>query len=113
MHTFFSLPATALSSLPLSHLSLFPPSTSLSPTQLFYHYNKVQQLKALYDEILRPEFLEDHPPLTTGDIPPGREKGKAATGGGGGKKEKEKKGSEGKEKKGKGVHKESVHEVAG
>ena len=94
--------------------------------QLFYHYNIVLQLKTLYDEILRPELLEDQ---SLGDTaarhtatPSGKEKGKAGGGGGGvggGKKEKEREkgGAGGKEKKGKAakeeVHKESVPEIPG
>ena len=36
------------------------------PPQLFYHYNIVQQLKTLYDEILRPDLLQDYlPPSAT------------------------------------------------
>ena len=85
----------------------------------------MQQLKTLYDEILRPELLEDQ---SLGDTarhtatPTGKEKGKAGGGGGGvggGKKEKEREkgGAGGKEKKGKAakeeVHKESVSEIPG
>lgn len=66
--------------------------------QLYYHYNIVLQLKALYDEILRPELAEDNqPPPSAESQSSKKEKGKQAAGGGGGKKEKEKGGKAVKE----------------
>ena len=80
---------------------------SLLP-QLYYHYNVVLQLKALYDEILRPELAEDEnvpPSMDSGQAK--KEKGKQApAGGGGGKKEKERGESGGQDKKAKAVKEE-------
>lgn len=74
----------------------------------------------LYNEIMHPELLEDHPPPSgVGDTahtatPTTRDKGKTASGGAG---RKEKGGGGGKDKKGKIVkeetQKESIHEVTG
>lgn len=93
-----------------------PPIPNPSPSlQLFYHHNIVQQLKTLYDEILRPELLEDHPPPGTGDTAPGHTS--TPTGRGKREKEREKGGSGGKDRKGKPtkeeVHKESIPEMPG
>ena len=83
--------------------------------QLYYHYNVVLQLKALYDEILRPELTEDeNPPPSVDSGPSKKEKGKQApAGGGGGKKEKEKERGEssGQDKKGKTVKTEPSEKV--
>ncbi|CAI8052493.1 MYCBP-associated protein [Geodia barretti] len=82
---------------------------------LYYHYNVVLQLKALYDEILRPELTEDeNPPPSVDSGPSKKEKGKQApAGGGGGKKEKEKERGEssGQDKKGKTVKTEPSEKV--
>jgi hypothetical protein len=89
----------------------------ISSPQLYYHYNVVLQLKALYDEILRPELTEDeNPPPSVESGPSKKEKGKQAPaggGGGGGKKEKEKeRGESGRDnKKGKTVKTEPSEKV--
>lgn len=61
------------------------------PSQVFYHYNLVQQLKTLYDGILRPELLREEQetavppePLTKAESKGGK---KGEEKGGGGKKD--------------------------
>ena len=89
---------------------------------MYYHYNTVQQLKALYNEILQPEMLRDEmaiPPEQSKMEGKGGRRGEER-GGGGGKKDhtsKEKKETglpEGKKEKAKTEpSKESVAIVSG
>ena len=56
-----------------------PPLPSL--LKVFYHYNAVQQLKELYDEIMRPDLkppTEDVPPEPSAKLEKEPKKGKVS-----------------------------------
>ena len=86
--------------------------------QLYYHHSTVQQLKAMYKQILRPEALETLSSRTSQQssasiratpVVTEKERGRV-----GGKKDKEKGGAGAKEKRGKGgkdSRRQSVSEV--
>ena len=76
------------------------------------------QLKAFYDEILRPELADkEHPPPSADSghtpTPSKKDKGKQSAAAGGGRKEKEKGGGGGQEKKAKAVKEEAPETVEG